>query len=1269
MNKPKTMSIDLETFSDVDIGKCGVYKYTESPAFEILLFAYSLDFGPVQLVDLAQGEQVPSEILDLVWDPAVEKTAFNANFERTALASYYGRYCPPEQWSCTMVLAASCGLPMSLKGVGVALNLSEDQAKMKEGADLIRYFCIPCRPTKTNGQRTRNLPEHAPEKWEIFRRYNIRDVETENTIRLKLLKWRPERSEQRLWELDQRMNDKGVRIEPKLAENAITIGNAYREELLQKAQEISGLENPNSTEQIKSWLEEQEGIEVLSLNKKAIADVYASLSDEATKEVLKLREEFSKSSNKKYEAFLRCRCEDDHVRGTFQFYGASTGRWAGRLVQLQNLSHDTIPDLDTARDLVLLGDAEDFEIMYPKVQQTLSCLIRTTIIPEPDSRLIVADFSAIEARVIAWIAGEQWRLDAFKNNEDIYCASASRAFKKPVVKHGINGELRAKGKIIELACIAEDQLVLTDHGLVPIQDVTTSMKVWDGESWVEHDGVVYRGEKYVIDYAGLSATDDHLVYVEGQAEPVYFGNAAAYGLHIIQTGDGRREIRLGGDNKSGEEMECNKKPLLCPYEMYGLWFCPMAAEGESHFGEIQRLPELFGSTEENTSVVGSETDSGKAEMRESKGCWIQELWSKRNKVRLSECDYCRCVDDRELRTSWSEHGDRSDRHERRLCPWKFEMGNSQGELCESKALCTIKVGSVVLALCENSSYSEAVPGLYEGADNCTGLGCGSRKAKELARYRGPVKVYDIRNAGRHHRYTVSGKLVHNCGYGGSVGAMKNFGADKLGMTEEEMVDLVDKWREASPHIVALWKALETAAIRCVTSKKPTLSSTGSIRFDLEDGVLWTTLPSGRRIAYWGAEMGKDRWGRPSLTYMTQNQTTKKWVRTETFGGKLVENCVAGGARIITDSGIKPLSCLRIEDKVWDGVEFVSHAGLSFKGMQDCVCISNVFLTPDHRVLTTGGWKSAKDCDGLVGIQVRLPDSYLAKRRKYRRWKNKVACAMRLWADVLDGHKRYSKGGKKRPSDFVWMYEEGVHSGSSVDAWDVKAPSVCSMAQHEAKVYGTNAQSLEELWRAGHSCMRQMAKQFREFLGGHGAKLRERFGHRQDRQQRGLYAGELSVGRPENELSEPKTNTPSFRRNNGKGFCETAWNKLHDIAVSFGSRRSGRLTLGSCQLSQPVYDILDCGPRHRFVVLSEHGPLIVHNCVQATARDVLKEALFHLNNHGYDVRATIHDEVIITDPYNHGSLEEVIRLMCKGAAWTEGLPLNADGYYCSSYRKE
>ena len=583
----RTLSIDIETYSSVDLGSCGVHKYVESEDFEVLLFAYSIDYGPVKVVDFANGECLPEDVWDLLTSRDCEKTAYNAAFERTCLAKWCGVPMPADQWDCTMVLAASCGLPLGLKAVGEALGLSDEQAKMKEGADLIRMFCAPRKPTK-NKPWSRVTADMEPEKWELFKEYNKRDVEVENTIRQRLLKWRPDISEHKLWVLDQNINDEGMRADIQLAENAIRIGNDYREQLLAEAKQVSGLDNPNSADQVKAWLYEQEGMTVSSLNKKVIADVVAGLSSDDSKKFMDLRTEFSKSSVKKYEAILRSACSDEHIRGCFQFAGAGrTGRWAGRLVQLQNLPQNHLEDLDAARSLVYDGDEETFECLYaPNVQQTLSELIRTALIPEPGCRFIVADFAAIEARVIAWIAGEDWRMDSFAKGEDIYCASASQAFKVPVVKHGINGHLRQKGKILELAC----------------------------------------------------------------------------------------------------------------------------------------------------------------------------------------------------------------------------------------------------------------------------------------------------------------------GYGGGVSAMKAFGADKLGMTDEEMAELVDKWRAASPHITALWKSLETSAIRCIRKGKSTISTVGHIRFDMEDDVLWMTLPSGRRIAYWGASYGTNKWGNSSITYMGTDQKTKKWTRLETWGGKLTENLVQATAR-------------------------------------------------------------------------------------------------------------------------------------------------------------------------------------------------------------------------------------------------------------------------------------------------------------------------------------------------------------------------------------
>lgn len=585
----KVLGLDFESFSATDIGACGSYKYMEDPEFEILLMSYAYDDDEVTVIDLTAGEKVPLTVMFDLTNPGVTKAAWNCAFERNAILTQWGVYCPPEQWEDSMILAGQCGLPMSLAGASEALGLGEDQAKMKEGKALIRYFCQPCKPTKTNGMRTRNLPEHAPEKWETFKKYNGQDVVAERAIRKMLSRWTPTEREHDFWCLDARINERGVRIDRKLAINAVAMDEKYKAELTERAIAITGLENPKSVTQVKNWLADQEGKCFPSLNKKVVAEVVSELQTDEAKEFMSIRTELSKSSTAKYAAMLRSICRDDHVRGCFQFYGANrTGRFAGRLVQFQNMSKNEMPDLADCRELVRDGHYTAVKALYGGVAKPLSELVRTAIIPEEGHRILVADFSAIEARVIAWLAGEQWRLDTFREGGDIYCASASQMFHVPVVKHGENGHLRQKGKVAELAL----------------------------------------------------------------------------------------------------------------------------------------------------------------------------------------------------------------------------------------------------------------------------------------------------------------------GYGGGVNALKAFGADKMGMTEEEMQETVDLWRESSPKICQLWQTMEKAACRCVLSKAPTKDSLAGIRFDYENGVLWMTLPSGRRIAYWGAQYTESRFhpGRRVLSYMGVDQQTKKWNRIETWGGKLVENLVQATAR-------------------------------------------------------------------------------------------------------------------------------------------------------------------------------------------------------------------------------------------------------------------------------------------------------------------------------------------------------------------------------------
>ncbi len=466
MNQYTEISIDLETYSDIDISKCGVYKYAQSDQFEILLFGVSIDNGPVTVYDLASGDAIPDGILSALSDTSVTKWAFNASFERVCLSSWLRRHHPeyfksystpddpasayldPSSWKCSMVWSAYMGLPLSLAGVGAVLKL--ENQKMKEGKDLIRYFCTPCKPTLKNGGRTRNLPKHAPEKWETFKRYNRRDVEVELAIKQKLSHFPVPDSVWKEYHLDQQINDCGIMLDMDLVNNAIAFDERSRSSLKKRLQELTGLENPNSVIQMRTWLSEQ-GQSMDTLGKK---DVQKMITDSSgtVQEVLTLRLRLAKSSVKKYQAMQNAVCRDSRAHGMFQFYGANrSGRWAGRLIQLQNLPQNHLPDLDQARTLVRTGDYDTMDLLYDNIPDTLSQLIRTAFIARPGYKFIVSDYSAIEARVLSYLADEEWRLQVFAQGGDIYCASASQMFHVPVVKHGINGHLRQKGKISELA--------------------------------------------------------------------------------------------------------------------------------------------------------------------------------------------------------------------------------------------------------------------------------------------------------------------------------------------------------------------------------------------------------------------------------------------------------------------------------------------------------------------------------------------------------------------------------------------------------------------------------------------------------------------------------------------------------------------------------------------------------------------------------------------------------------------------------------------------
>ena len=577
MSQIKTISIDIETFSDVDLQKSGVYKYVESSLFEILLFGYSVNGGEVQVVDLVQGESIPTDILVALTDDNVIKWAFNAQFERICLSAYLqkhyphhfytysitedsvGNYLDPSSWRCSLVWSAYMGLPLSLAGAGAVLGLSEQ--KLKEGKELIRYFCVPCKPTKTNGGRERNLPYHDMAKWQMFLSYNKRDVEVEMSIQSKLSKFPVPDF---IWEeyfLDQEINDRGIALDMEVVTNAISTDERSKNHLIAEMKELTGLENPNSVQQMKQWLLDRD-LETDSLDKKAVAGLLKTV-EEPLRSVLTLRQQLAKSSVKKYQAMENAVCKDGRARGMFQFYGANrSGRWAGRLIQLQNLPQNHMPDLEEARSLIKANDYDALELLYDDIPDTLSQLIRTAFVPKNGMKFVVADFSAIEARVLSFLAGEMWRAEVFANGGDIYCASASQMFHVPVEKHGVNSHLRQKGKIAELALgyggsvgalksMGALDMGLAEEELQPLVDAWRSANPMIVQFWWDVDRAVKTAVKQKI------STETHGIRFVCKSGMLFIKLPSGRSLSYVKPRMG--ENKFGGESVTYEGVGATKK--------------------------------------------------------------------------------------------------------------------------------------------------------------------------------------------------------------------------------------------------------------------------------------------------------------------------------------------------------------------------------------------------------------------------------------------------------------------------------------------------------------------------------------------------------------------------------------------------------------------------------------------------------------------------------------------------------------------------------------
>lgn len=911
-----SLHIDIETYCEIDLKKAGAYRYAEEA--EIILLAYAYNDEPVSVVDLLAGEQIPPDVFYDFNNPRVIKKAFNAAFERSVMQAYFNLILPADQWQCTQARTAMCGLPLNLGQAAEVLNL--DIQKDKNGAALIRYFCIPIKkPIKKNDFRERNLHNHDAVKWEQFKEYNKMDVEAERAIDRALSFYPISEFEHRQWQLDQKINERGVTIDIPFVRNAISLVNHYENGLLKEFQEITGIDKPSELGKLKMWLFEETGEEVDKLNKETIPEIIKSSGNDKIGRALQIRKDSSKTSTKKYFRMIDAVCKDGRVRGLHEYYGANrTGRAAGRLLQHQNLPAGDLEDeVETARSVAMLNDPEWLEYLFGPIPNTLSSLIRSALVPTPGHRFIICDYTSIEAVVLAWLAGETWVLDLFRNEKKpkLYEATASQMFNVPLENIDKKSPYRKKGKVAVLACIAKDSLVLTDKGLVPIQDVKLHHKLWDGNSWVSHKGVIFSGIKHTLSYGGLTATEDHLVWVEGKRDPIRFKDAAASGARLLQSGNRWEAIRVGQNYIPREKMEQIVESRLRINGMHQLRETTMDVFEQSNKRKIQRMPTMF-STTKNTEMVRETFDSSKTKMPKPERPELSHIRRERNRVPVSVRYGSRPLPNGFIPQLKSQLRVRSSRQSRALRKGKFAFYYSETKLRQQEHNQITFLESRRMALRLHRSSAHGIAGVNPRRNHAKGIFSCNTQKKKLERDQSKIETFDILDCGPHNRFTVSDVLVHNCGYQGGVGALINMGALKEGLTEEELPAIVAKWREANSSIVGLWYCLQEAAIAALKTgqRVPVHAMRGrngytppnlGIEFYVKGRSLFFKLPSGRELVYVSASLEEGEYG-PKIVYYGIDQIKKRWTKLDTYGGKLTENLTQAVARDLLMNGLQNL---------------------------------------------------------------------------------------------------------------------------------------------------------------------------------------------------------------------------------------------------------------------------------------------------------------------------------------------------------------------------
>lgn len=919
----RKLTIDFETRSAAPLKKCGAAAYAAHPSTEVICLALKPEgYEPViwfspnfdsAIPHLPAGCIVTYQRVQMLMQEADIIEAHNAQFEY-----YIWKYVMPKygfnmfgirKLRCSAAKAAMFGLPRDLAGACAALGVP--QQKDIEGSKLMLRLC---KPRAAHKDEKLNDPdwEHklywhgTPEEFAREGRYCMQDVRAEESLS-NALPDLPE-YEQKVWQWDLEVNDRGIRIDVPSVESIVGCIDEHSAKLKRDFSHITGLQSPTQRDATLQHLLAL-GVQMDGLTKDAVEHALATTENETAKEILSIRQSLSKSSTAKYQAFLNSVCPDNRVRGALMYHGAGTGRWSGRLIQPQNFPRGAFSEVDFCVDLFSRGALEDVQLWFGDPMVAASTCLRGMIIPEDGMDFVCADYSSIEGRVLAWLAGETSALAVYREGIDPYKVNASAIYKVPYEE--VTKAQRQVGKVAELACIAEGELVLTDKGPVPIQDVTTDHRVWDGEHFVSHDGVVYKGIREVILYDGLKATPDHLVWVEGEHRPIYFGDAAARGARLIRSSHAWQEVRVDRSDFHGEALVEKLESVLHSGEMLRLWPRLLALVECFAEGQIERLSELL-PTKAGSVMAGPESNSSEAEVHESEGPRLPKLRWPWGDIRVSFCDGGVSLDNGEYRLTIKRDGNRPDRQQQGVRTGQSPVGYEKTESGEPAYYRYVSGGfefSVAAVDQRGSSAEEAR--FVESSDIRAREAGGEGTPKELAVHRGKVRVYDVLNAGPNHRFVVSGRLVHNCGYQGSVGAFNQMAVNYgVRLPDDEVKKIVESWREVHPETVRLWRELEFACTQAVTNPGSTFvyrTARFVVRTIHGTPFLAMRLPSGRCLWYCRPRMALKTmpWGEQKavVAFDGVDSKTRKWGIQYLYGGLLAENLTQATARDLLVNGM------------------------------------------------------------------------------------------------------------------------------------------------------------------------------------------------------------------------------------------------------------------------------------------------------------------------------------------------------------------------------